>query len=58
LLPGEEQNKVAKKCPENGAKDVLVTKMDLSTVEGAITAVEQTRKHFYSQVCPSNTFTT
>jgi NADP-dependent 3-hydroxy acid dehydrogenase YdfG len=54
----EELNKVAKKCRENGAKDVLVTTMDLSTVEGAITAVEQTMKHFQSQFCPLNTFAT
>ena len=45
-------NEVAEKCKKNGAKDVLVLPLDLSTKEGSAAAVEKTVEHFESQFIP------
>ncbi len=40
----------ADKCRATGAKDVLILPIDLSTREGAISAVKKTLDHFESEV--------
>ena len=42
----DELNKVAAKCRENGADNVLVLQIDLATVEASAEAVKKTTDHF------------
>ena len=41
-----ELNNVAQKCRENGATDILILPLDLSSDEAAIAAVKRTVEHF------------